>query len=240
MIRRLSIPWSVRWYAALTIFCVGCTFLLWSAHVWTPVQRHYLWTYLWCSRPGVAPSSQVTVRWIWKTAPDKNPELAAPNDAISSARNGHSKLAMAISPAARRAEWTGLLLGPKDRFPAIALKSFIQEQFFDGSTVWRIFLMPFLWGLALCCCLILGVEWIKSRLPFALQMLKLSRFGQAWNRLRAALDTVARFRQVGKTAPSVAPGQVPRKLPQPAYSPFGANAKTAKSAFAWSKKDEIE
>lgn len=146
MIRRFTIPRFVWWHTALVLFSVGGIFALWSAHVWTPVQRHYLWTYLWCSRPGAAPSAQSAVRWIWKTSPEKKPELAANEDAVSSAGNGRSELAMVVSSAARQVGWTGLMLGPKERFPIATLKPFLQEQFFDGTSVWRVLAMPFLWG----------------------------------------------------------------------------------------------
>lgn len=46
MLRHCSIPRYVWLLAALMAVCIGSTFALWAAHVWTPFERHYLWSYM--------------------------------------------------------------------------------------------------------------------------------------------------------------------------------------------------
>jgi hypothetical protein len=148
MIHRFTIPRYVGWFVALATICIGGTFALWAVHVWTPVQRHYLWAYVWCSRPGADPSSLVTIRWFYKTAPDRQAELASEDEVISSEANGPS---LALSPAARQAGWTDVMLGPKEQFPAAALEPFLSEQFSDGNNAWLVVSPPLPCGLVLFC-----------------------------------------------------------------------------------------
>jgi hypothetical protein len=251
MIRRFMIPKFVWWYTALAVLCVGGTFMLWTAHVWTPVQRHYLWPYLWCSRPSAAPSSQVIIRWLYKTAPGKSPEIALENEVVSRAANQHSLLLSAI---ARQAGWMALELGPKEQYSVATLRPFLQDQFFDGNNAWLVFSTPLLCGLVSFCFALLGITWLESKWRYMRwQLEQTSWFEPMLFMLRQWTATaekrcslllalvVHRTKKIpAEDKPDSPPIMTPAKPVQPTFSPFGATNRTQKSAFTWSKKDEIE
>lgn len=251
MIHRLSIPRFVWWYTALAIFCVGGTFALWSVRIWTPLQRHYLWSYIWCSRPGADPSAQVAVRWIWKTAPGRKPELASEGEIASTAADRPS---LALSATARKAGWRELKRGPKDLYPAATLKPFLETQFFDGNSAWIVLSIPTLCGLAIYCFLLLGASWVKSGLSSVRWELEQTSWFWpmlTWFRTRLAapeklcLYLLERTGHSGRkvhpeSMPISAQAAPPAKPVQPAFCPFGAANRTQEPAFSWNKKDEIE
>jgi hypothetical protein len=251
MIRRFTISKFVWWYTALAVLCVGGMFMLWSARVWTPAQRHYLWPYLWCSRPSAAPSSQVVIRWLYKTAPGKNPEIALEDEVVSRAANQHSLL---LSATAREAGWMALELGPKEQYSADALRPFLKDQFFDGNNAWLVFSTPLLCGLVSFCFALLGIAWLESKWRymrwqleqtswFEPMLLILRQWTVTAEKLCSLLLALVarRTRKIpAEDKPVSPPTMLPAKPVQPAFSPFGATNRTQKSAFTWSKKDEIE
>ena len=251
MIRRFMIPKFVWWYTALAVLCVGGTFMLWTAHVWTPVQRHYLWPYLWCSRPSAAPSSQVIIRWLYKTAPGKSPEIALENEVVSRAANQHSLLLSAI---ARQAGWMALELGPKEQYSAATLRPFLKDQFFDGNNAWLVLSTPLLCGLVSFCFALLGVAWLEDKWPpvrwrleqtfwFKPMLFMFWKWTVTAKKLCSLLLALIAHRTQKipvEDKPVSPPIMPPAKPVQPAFSPFGVTNRTQKSAFTWSKKDEIE
>lgn len=251
MTRRFTIPRFVCWYTVLAVFCVGGTFMLWTAHVWTPVQRHYLWPYVWCSRPSATPSSQAAIRWIYKTAPGKKPEIALEDEVISRAANRSS---LALSANAQQAGWIALELGPKEQYPAATLRPFLKDRFFDGNNAWLALSTPLLCGFALFCFALLSITWLESKWRYARwQLEQTSWFNPTLCTLRKwtviteklcsrLLKLVARrtwnvHTEDKPISPPIAP---PAKPIQPTFSPFGSTSRAQKSAFTWSKKDEIE
>jgi hypothetical protein len=251
MIRRFTISKFVWWYTALAVLCVGGMFMLWSARVWTPAQRHYLWPYLWCSRPSAAPSSQVVIRWLYKTAPGKKPEIALEDEVVFRAANQHSLL---LSATARRAGWVALELGPKEQYSAATLRQFLKDQFFDGNNAWLVSSTPLLCGLVSFCFVLLGIAWLESKWRYMRwQLEQTSWFEPMLFILRKWIATaeklcslllalVAHRTQIisAEDKQVSLPIMPPAKPVQPTFSPFGATNRTQKSAFTWSKKDEIE
>jgi hypothetical protein len=251
MIHRFTIPRYVWWFAALAAICIGSTFALWAAHVWSPVQRHYLWAYVWSSRPGADPSSQVTIRWFYKTAPGRQAELASENEVVAGAASGSS---LALSPAARQAGWTDVMLGPKERFPAATLKPFLKEEFFDGNNAWLVVSPPLPCGLVVFCLLLLGAGWLESWLRYARWKLEQTVwFKPTLNLIRKWSAAAVKLcfclmelpvhrprKAIPEERPISAPIEPPAKPVQPGFSPFGPTNGVQKSAFTWSKKDEIE
>jgi hypothetical protein len=251
MTRRFMIPKFVWWYAALAVLCVGGIFMLWAVHVWTPVQRHYLWPYLWSSRPGADPSSQVTLRWFYKTAPGKKPEIALEDEVVSRAANQHSLL---LSAAVRQAGWMALELGPKEQYSAATLRPFLKDQFFEGNNAWLVFSTPLLCGLASFCFALLGIAWLESKWRYMrwrleqtswfkpMQFMLRKWTATAGKQCSLLLALVAHRTQTipAEDKQVSLPTMPPAKPVQSAFSPFGAMNRTQKSAFAWSKKDEIE
>ena len=247
MIRRFRIPNFVWWYTALAVLCVGGTFMLWSAHVWTPAQRHYLWPYLWSSRPGADPSSQVALRWFYKTAPGKKPEIAQEDEVVSRATNQHSLL---LSATARQAGWMALELGPKEQYSAATLRPFLKDQFFDGNNAWLVFYTPLLCGIVSFCFALLGIIWLESRWHYVrwrlaqtswfnpMQFMLWKWTSTAGKRCSLLLALVAHRTQIipAEDKQVSLPTMPPAKPVQPTFSPFGATNRTQKSAFTWSKR----
>lgn len=251
MIHRFTIPRYAWWFAALAAICIGGTFMLWAAHVWTPVQRHYLWACVWSSRPGADPSSLVMIRWFYKTAPDRQAELASEDKVVSGTVDSHL---LALSPAARQAEWTGLMLGSKERFPAATLKPFLKEQFFDGNNAWLVVSPPLPCGLVLFCFLVLGAGWLESWLPYARWKLaqtvwlnpticRCRKWSTTTEKFYTRMMELAAHKTRTVTSeeqPVPVPIASPVKPKQTVFSPFGVADDAQKTTYAWSKKDEIE
>ena len=66
MNRRPMLTWIAR-LAALAMVVQAGTIWVCSRYFWTPIQRHYLPAFIWCSLPEIGPAT-VEVRLIWKKA----------------------------------------------------------------------------------------------------------------------------------------------------------------------------
>jgi hypothetical protein len=182
-----------------------------------------------------------------KTAPGRTPELAATDDVVSGTSSP-------LSATARQAGWTDLALAPQERAPIATLKPFLKEQFFDGNNAWIVALPPLLCGVAGFCFLLYGAAWLESKLPdLRWQLEQTSWFEptvccvRKWSAAAAKLfsglmATTAHKKQIDAPTEKPIPAPVaPSIKPAPAtFSPFGATAETQKTAYVWSKKDEIE
>jgi len=253
----MPIPSYIRWLAALAALVLCVTFLLWFRLVWTPVQRYYLGAYSRCSWPGFDPASPVEVRWIYKTAPDEKPELASENDAIPASLSSNLQIQMEISPAAQQAGWTGLMLGSEQRLQIATLKPLLENQFFDGESLWIIVLMPLLWGFLLY--LFLLITWAKDEdwidcIPWPAAWIELSEFVRSlFHKCRNKMRTIQFLppelkrcwtrktaQKAMPTTPAVTSIEPPKKPPQVAFSPFGATGGTRKEKFVWNERKGIE
>jgi hypothetical protein len=67
----------------LLVECV--TFWGWSKWFWTLVQAQYMGAYLRTSVPGMAPDSELRIRWIWKTSASGKRALAIEDHAVPGA-----------------------------------------------------------------------------------------------------------------------------------------------------------
>ena len=70
-------------FAAITLAAQIETIFVCSHWFWTPIQRHYLPAYIWCSLPVITPAT-AEVRVVWKTKAHRKWELAANGDAVDS------------------------------------------------------------------------------------------------------------------------------------------------------------
>lgn len=253
----MPIPRYIRWLAALAALVLCVTFLLWSRLVWTPVQRYYLGAYFRCSWPGFDPASPVEVRWIYKTAPGEKPELASEDDAIPAPSSTDRQIPLELSLAARQAGWTGLMFGPEERLRIATLKPLLENQFFDGESLWIMLLLPLLCGFSLYWFLLIVwakyEDWIDS-VPWPAEWIELSElvrslFHKCRNKMRKIQFLPPELKRywTRKTAPKampaapvIAPALPTKNPPQVAFSPFGASDGTTKKGFVWSKKNEIE
>ena len=253
----MPIPRYIRWLAALAALVLCVTFLLWSRLVWTPVQRFYLGAYFRCSWPGFDPASPVEVRWIYMTAPSEKPELALEDDAIPAHSSGTRQIPMELSQVARQAGWTGLMQGPEEQLQIATLKPLLENQFFDGESLWTLLLLPLLCGFLLYLFLLIVwakyEDWIDS-VPWPAEWIELSElvrslFHKCRNKMRTIQFRMPELKKysVRKTAPKVTPTvpavarvEPPKKPSQVTFSPFGATDGTTNSGFVWNKKNEIE
>lgn len=113
------------------------------------MQRYYLGAYLRCAFVGTDPASSTEVRWLYRTAPHKQQELATDADVVPATAGDDSGIPMQLSPAARQAGWTGLLQEPDEWLQAVRLQPYLEAQFYDGKSFWRLLLTPLLWGAAM-------------------------------------------------------------------------------------------
>ena len=145
----LPFPRRFPWLPALAILAFSGSLFLCNWLVWTPMQRYYLGTYLRCALLGTDPASSTEVRWLYKTAPHKQQELATDADVVPATAGDDRGIPMQLSPAARQAGWAGLLQGPDEWLQTVRLQPFLEAQFYDGKSFWRLLLTPLLWGVAM-------------------------------------------------------------------------------------------
>ena len=133
----------------MAILVFSGALFLYDWWVLTPMQRYYLGTYLRCALLGTDPASSTEVRWFYKTAPNEKQELATDADVVPATAGDDRGIPMRLSPAARQAGWTGLLQGPDEWLQTVRLQPFLEAQFYDGKSFWRLLLTPLLWGVAM-------------------------------------------------------------------------------------------
>jgi hypothetical protein len=223
---------------------------------WTPLERHYLASYIWCSLP-ITPAT-VEVRLIWKTGKHRKQQLAMDDDADDS----EGRTGMALSQSARDAGWKTLMEGPPEQVPAERLRPVLASLAFEGQSLWDFLLLPELTALAALCAalgawyLLIGffralpseIAWRQQYIAFressasffaecAAQARSLySRFAELHRsaQRRIALHTPAN--------PAIAVSTEPPKKPFSSFPIpfFGVNDGTGKGGYLWSEKDEIE
>jgi hypothetical protein len=110
---------------------------------WTPIERHYLPPYIWCSLPVITPET-VEVRLIWKTGRRRKRQLATDDDAVDSTDG----IGMALSQSALNAGWKTLVEGPRQQVPADQLRRYLASLAFEGQSLGALLLFPELSALA--------------------------------------------------------------------------------------------
>lgn len=126
---------------------------------WTPIERHYLPAYVWCSLPVITPAS-AEVRLVWKTGPHRKPQLASDDD-VEDSGDG---TAMMLSQSARDAGWRKLQVGPAQEVPPAKLGPALADFAYDGESLWRFLLLPEACRFEMLCYGIYGSLWLLSRL----------------------------------------------------------------------------
>ena len=111
--------------------------------------------------PGEA-SQNVPLRWVYKTAPKRQPELAHDADVASATNSGNPALPLKLSPDALAEGWTGLVLTTRSGRVA-GFAPVLQEQFFDGKSMGRLMLTP-LFGVGAFVLLAFAIrEWFRRQ-----------------------------------------------------------------------------
>jgi hypothetical protein len=161
----MKFPRTSRWLIAVVLLAFsGVLFLplgLWYWLAYSPVEHYYLEAYFESTFVGEHSSVPVPVQWLYMTAPGKKPDLAMGAEVVSGSADNELHLPIKLSPTARAAGWTGLVLGPRERVPAAKLRPYLQDTFFDGESAWSLLLRPLLWGVAA----VLIVLAVRSILP---------------------------------------------------------------------------
>jgi hypothetical protein len=242
--------------AALAMIVEAGTIWVCANWFWTPLQCHYLPTYIWCSLSAIAPAT-VEVRLIWKTGPHGKRELASDDDAVAS----DGEIGMTISQSALGAGWKELSEGPPQRVSVARFGPALADLVFDGDDLWEFLFLPEMCGLVVFCVSLCG--WLFLR---GLIRELISEF--AWRRRLAAENGPApRFfeqcaewpRNVGSRLASLhraAPRNIATQLAAPAVttncteSPvrsasfalplFGVYDGAGKGGYLWNQKHEIE
>jgi hypothetical protein len=158
----IPFPRRFPWLPAMAILALSGALFLCNGLVWTPMQRYYLGAYLRCALFGTEPASRIEVRWLYKTAANEKQELATDADVVPSTAGDDLGIPMQLSPAARQAGWTGLLEESDELLQSALLQPFLQAQFYDGKSFWRLLLTLLLWGAAMLFFLLAGGSVLRS------------------------------------------------------------------------------
>ena len=136
--------WFLFWLA------VGPLVLIFPASAWlywtlTPLQKVYLTTYAASSVGAGMPHSEMTIRWVMKTAPKRKAVPASAEDVVS---GPDPKLPVSLSPKAIAEGWRGVAYSAPEKVPADGLAKGLREYVYDGVSVWWLFGRPMLNSLA--------------------------------------------------------------------------------------------
>ncbi len=241
----------------LAFVAVAETLTLWVFwhSPWTPLERHYLPAYIWCSIPVVMPET-VEVRLIWKTAPHRKPQLAADGDAVDSPDG----TGLVLSQSAMHAGWKGLMEGPPRQIPSEVLRQDLAGLAFEGQSLGNLLLLPELSVLAVLCAalcawflfigflraLIADYAWrrrLSSRRELLPSLFKdcSARAQRACRRLAALHGSAVSRILTHRTAPrpDAAPAEPPARPVSFALPFFGVQNGTG-AGYLWSETDEVE
>lgn len=227
----LPFPRRFPWLPAMAILAFSGALFLCNWLVWTPMQRYYLGSYLRCALFKTAPSAGAEVQWLYKTAPNEKQELATDADVVPATAGDDRGIPMQLSPEARQAGWTCLLQGPEEWLQTVKLQPFLEAQFYDGKSFWRLLLTPLLWGVAMFFFLLAMGSILRSLNAYDEWDLERIKWGEpptSWPQ---------RWRKkIGRTR-FVLPGFARRKMPEIARK---ATPQTQASIHAESLKKPIQ
>jgi len=242
-------------FAAITAAIQTGTIFVCSHWFWTPVQRHYLPAYIWCSLPVITPAT-AEVRVVWKTRAHRKWDLAANDDAVDS----EGGMGMKLSQSALDAGWTGLAEGPPPQFSAATLRRDLADFAFGGGSLWSFLLLPEACGLVAFCYGLYGCIWLGDRiLGWAAELNwkrrqspweesppslfdRCSAMGRGLHSRLAKLHRSARKRiemHRSATTANAAVAETPVRPASFALPLFGVHNGTG-DGYLWSERDEIE
>ena len=120
--------WLLFWLA------VGPLILIFPASAWLawtlqPLRKVYLTTYAASSVGAGIPHSEMTIRWVMKTAPKRKPVPASAEDVVVGT---DPKLPVSLSPKAIAEGWRGVAYSTPEKVPADALAKGLRDYVYDG------------------------------------------------------------------------------------------------------------
>ncbi len=250
-------PNRLHWRIAAVLVVFAGTLFLCSRRALTPFQRYYFWIYLNCTVQGSDPALSSEVHWLYKTAADGKQALATDEDVVPSASNQSDSLGLRLSLVAQKMGWTGLVRGPEEWIKIPRLQPLLQQQFYEGESLWRILLTPLLWSIAVLLCLVAGQDfltarWAARRLnphsilwaepsPCLLRRWTTAMRGLRFEALRFIKSLLGKRTSKTLVKPSgVSAVESPGKPPLAVVPVFGAMQGMPKEKFVWNRKNEID
>lgn len=243
------------WLVGLAMAVASGTTWVCSRWFWTPIQRHYLTAYIWCSLPVITPATAET-RIIWKTGLHRRRALATDDDVVDS----EGRAGMKLSQSALDAGWRALAEGPPQQFLTATLRRDLPDLAFDGESLWNFLLLPEACGVVVFCyglygCLRLGdrlldwaadLAWRHRRLPWEESSLgPFDWYSEMARELQSRLGKLCRsakqrieVHRAAATA-NVAQTEPPAK-PQSFPFPLFGVCNGMGEGYLWSEKDEID
>src|ERR1700678_4101053 len=136
--------WFLFWLAVgpLVLIFPTSAWLYWTLE---PLQKVYLTTYAASSVGGGIPHSEMTTRWVMKTAPKRKPIPASSEDVVA---GPDPKLPVSLSPKAIADGWSGVAYSAPEKVPADSLAKGLRDYVYDGVSIWWLFGRPMLNSLA--------------------------------------------------------------------------------------------
>jgi hypothetical protein len=238
-----------RLSALAVVVEAGTIWVCWRS-IWTPIQRHYLVAYIWCS----VPVSTIEVRIIWKTGPHRKRELATDDDVDSEG--------MVLSRSALDAGWRELSEGPPQPVFAEKFRAALTVLAFDGEDLWDFLLLPEISALVAFCfahfvwfvlskliqAFIADYAWrrrVSTWLELALILIAdyVAVAQRLFSELAALRISASRRMVLHRPARSAetllsAPPACPRSFAIPIFGVY--NGVAGNTGYLWSEKDEIE
>ena len=150
--------WFLFWLA------IGPLVLIFPASAWLywtlePLQKVYLPTYAASSVGAGIPRSEMTIRWVMKTAPRRKAIPASAEDVVT---GPDAKLPVSLSSKAIADGWRGVTYSAPEKVPADALAQGLRDYVYDGVSVWWLFGRPMLNSLAVLMLLYVFRLWMKQ------------------------------------------------------------------------------
>lgn len=158
----LVVPFAFVFALPLLIPLVA---LVWASG--PPLRSFYLMAYVDSSEHRAEPGARTEIRWIYKTAANRKPELASERDVIAHLfNNGVGKNAHApfeLTAGARAEGWSEVVEGPAVKVPSAPLAAYLRDEIYGGESFWWFMLRPFLWVAAALFLLLAVRVWWRSR-----------------------------------------------------------------------------
>jgi hypothetical protein len=150
--------WFLFWLAVgpLVLILPASAWLYWTL---APLQKVYLTTYAASSVGAGMPHSEITIRWVMKTAPKRKPVPASAEDVVT---GPDAKLPINLSPKAISEGWRGVAYSAPEKVPADSLAKGLRSYVYDGVSVWWLFGRPMLNSVAVLMLLYLLRLWMKQ------------------------------------------------------------------------------
>ena len=150
--------WVLFWlvFGPLVLIFPASAWLSWTLQ---PLQKVYLATYATSSLEAGIPHSEMTIRWVMKTAPRRKAIPASAEDVVTGPA---PKLPVSLSPKAIGEGWRGVAYSAPEKVSADALAKGLRDYVYDGVSVWWLFGRPMLNSLAVLMLLFVLRLWMKQ------------------------------------------------------------------------------